>query len=407
MHFSLRKSGASATLFGVLVLVTLVLNRPQAQATGDLTAVPGVLIYLLALTGLTASGMFRRSREFSMFLLILGCYAGLRFYNWAPDASPAQQELSLGLIALLLPINVFIGDVLRERGIVSGHGTLRILIIGFQVSAIVLVLQVAPQSLLQALRASFTDAPWVTRTQLPQIAVFSAAVTTGWLVFRCFRQPSSLQNGLLFGFLATMIGLNQHAYPSVAGTWFVMAELILLAAGVIHTHNVAFFDDLTGMPTRRSLKQHVAQLGKRYTIAMLDIDHFKKINDSHGHDAGDQVLRMIAAEIRRLAAGRGYRYSGGAFALVFPSKDGAETTVLMETLRQRIADRPFIIRSLVRPRRKPINPRQTTKLRRILITVSIGVAEKQPQHADSLDVLRAADRALFRAKQAGRDQVAQ
>src|SRR5439155_477780 len=96
--------------------------------------------------------------------------------------------------------------------------------------------------------------------------------------------------------------------------------LILIVAVVEASYHMAYQDSLTGLPARRALNEALLRLGGHYTVAMLDVDHFKRINDHHGHDVGDQVLKMIAAKLaqltggcieRRRAAGTRYRPDTG------------------------------------------------------------------------------------------------
>ena len=85
------------------------------------------------------------------------------------------------------------------------------------------------------------------------------------------------------------------------------------------TFRMAFRDELTGIPSRRALNERLAALGNRYTIAMLDVDHFKNFNDTYGHDLGDQVLKMVAAHIAGVGGGgKAFRYGGEEFTVLFP-----------------------------------------------------------------------------------------
>lgn len=84
---------------------------------------------------------------------------------------------------------------------------------------------------------------------------------------------------------------------------------------------MAYQDELTSLPGRRALKEYLLKLGSEYTIAMFDIDHFKKFNDTHGHDVGDQVLRMVASKLATVSGrGKSFRYGGEEFTLVFSEK---------------------------------------------------------------------------------------
>ena len=150
------------------------------------------------------------------------------------------------------------------------------------------------------------------------------------------------------------------------------------------------------------------QLGGTYAIAMCDVDHFKKFNDTYGQDAGDQVLRMVAARLSQVGGGgRTFRYGGEEFLVVFRGRSASEAEPFVESLRRSIADAGFVLRSPDRPARKPrtANDLPQTKAPRVTISISIGLAERSKRHSTPELVLDAADAALYRAKEAGRNCV--
>ena len=150
----------------------------------------------------------------------------------------------------------------------------------------------------------------------------------------------------------------------------------------------------------------MAQLGGTYAIAMCDVDHFKKFNDTYGHDAGDQVLRMVAAELSQVGGcGRAFRYGGEEFLVVFRGRSAKEAEPFVESLRRSIADRGFVLRSPDRPARKPGSAKETkqTGAPKVNISISIGLAERSKRHSTPELVLDAADATLYRAKEAGRN----
>ena len=140
---------------------------------------------------------------------------------------------------------------------------------------------------------------------------------------------------------------------------------------------------------------------------MVDIDHFKRFNDRHGHDAGDQVLRMVSDELSKTGGGgRAYRWGGEEFALVYPGRTVPELREVLEELRSSIANRKFALRAPDRPHTKPEAPVKSAKTaKRVTVTVSIGVAGTSSRRRSADAVLQAADRALYRAKRAGRNRV--
>jgi diguanylate cyclase (GGDEF)-like protein len=169
---------------------------------------------------------------------------------------------------------------------------------------------------------------------------------------------------------------------------------------------MAYDDELTGLPARRALGEALERLGGTYTVAMVDVDHFKRFNDEHGHDIGDQLLRMVGGRLAQVGGGgRAYRYGGEEFAVLFPDRTVEDARDHLEALRRAIAATPFTLRSPTRPASRPESPPAAADRPRIAVTVSIGVAGSDRGPADPADVVRAADAALYRAKQGGRNQV--
>ena len=162
---------------------------------------------------------------------------------------------------------------------------------------------------------------------------------------------------------------------------------------------MAITDPLTGLYNRRYMESHIGTLveqavtrGKPLTVLVLDIDYFKSINDTHGHDAGDDVLREFAVRIRKAIRGidLACRYGGEEFVVVMPETDMAVATVVAERLRRRIASDPFPIQQGART---------------VDVTISIGIAALGGDD-DAARVIKRADQALYRAKRDGRNRVA-
>jgi diguanylate cyclase (GGDEF)-like protein len=170
---------------------------------------------------------------------------------------------------------------------------------------------------------------------------------------------------------------------------------------------MAYLDALTELPNRRALDEFLPQLHGRFSLAMVDIDHFKKFNDTYGHDAGDQVLRKVAGHLANVSGhGRAFRYGGEEFSVVFPGQSRKEALPHLEALRARIEDAGFSLRGSLRPKRKPRERRSRPRGgKKVHVTVSIGVAELSDKLGSPQVVIEAADRALYRAKEEGRNQI--
>ena len=139
--------------------------------------------------------------------------------------------------------------------------------------------------------------------------------------------------------------------PDIPATFCTAAGLIITFSILQDSYNMAFRDDLTGIPSRRALNESLHGIGRRYAMAMLDIDHFKRFNDTYGHDVGDQVLKMVAKKMLAVGGGgKAFRYGGEEFTILFPGKRVADALPHLENVRQSIEEYRLAIRSDDRPK---------------------------------------------------------
>jgi len=172
------------------------------------------------------------------------------------------------------------------------------------------------------------------------------------------------------------------------------------------TYAMAYRDDLTGLPARRALKRDLEELSGTYTTAMVDVDHLKLFNDKNGNDVGDQVLKLVAAQLAKApGGGRAYRYGGEEFTLLYPGKACGEAAEHLETVRSHVEHATFSLRSWTRPRDKPTGQIDNKQSKKLSVTVSIGVADSTGEELTPETVLKKADQALYRAKKNGRNRV--
>jgi diguanylate cyclase (GGDEF)-like protein len=168
---------------------------------------------------------------------------------------------------------------------------------------------------------------------------------------------------------------------------------------------MAYLDELTGLPGRRALEEYMRQLGGQYVIAMVDVDNFKRFNDEHGHDVGDQVLRFVASRLQKLVTrGKPFRYGGEEFSVIFGGHRLPEVQTELEQLRADIEACRFDLRR--RDRRSETADAGAAAAEPVLaVTVSIGAAECGGHLDEPWTVLKAADKALYDAKHLGRNRV--
>ena len=261
-----------------------------------------------------------------------------------------------------------------------------------------------------AVYTTIVDTDWFSKSPLPQVGLFALALglvvaLAVWIVRR-----SAID--LALGSAIVAFGLAANAVTSLYGfeTYIAAGALILTVAVMQDTFRMAFRDELTALPSRRALNERLLSLPRRYALAMLDVDRFKGLNDRFGHDVGDQVLKMVGARLARIGGGgRAYRYGGEEFSVIFPGKSADEALPHLEALRRDIAGYRLSLRDTAREDQPKSGRKRrgegAAPGRTVSVTISVGLAESDGQSARPEDVIQAADLALYRAKNRGRNQV--
>ena len=349
---------------------------------------------LVFLAGALLAWRFRRWR---MLVATLSLAAAERALAVTLASSTPAAHVMAATAAAALPLNLTALTWLPERGRP---------VVGWSVGL------VAAEALAAGLLAQPEAAPIAglfahpfAGGRLPAIGLlaFSAALALAGL--RLTLRPQALECGMFWALLAALLAFGAGA-PASASIALAGAGLVLLVSLVETSHAIAYGDELTGLPSRRALTESLLRLEGAYTIAMVDIDHFKVFNDTYGHDAGDQLLRMLGARLAEVGGGgRPFRYGGEEFAVIFSDTPLDDALPHLETLRQSIESTGFGLRGPASIRRRNGAPRVARPLHRVSVSVSIGAAEAGRRNAPAHEVLDAADAALYRAKRTGRNRV--
>jgi diguanylate cyclase (GGDEF)-like protein len=373
--------------------------------------------YFLLLAGAGMSLWFNRGRAFVATVSLLLAYAGYRYaLDLGADNFPARAVYTAAVV--LVPLNLLVALLLPERG-VAYHGDHRWLFI--VAGEILLVAWIAAsgrsalsgaawQEMLEHWLLRSPPAPFLGRVLF--CAAFTAAVWQAWP--RKGGPVSPLAVGIAGALVGFFIGCEWARYPAIFGVYTAAAGAILVVAMLQESHRLAFNDELTGLPGRRALQEAMAGLGPHYALAMADVDHFKSFNDTHGHDIGDQVLKLVAARLAEVGGGgRAFRYGGEEFTVLFAGLSLAEAEPYLEDIRASVEAYRMAVRGEDRPkkreegekRRSAGEPDSELPDKLLSVTISIGVAVPGAAAATPLQVLKAADEALYRAKHGGRNRV--
>ncbi|MCQ8878019.1 GGDEF domain-containing protein [Pseudoalteromonas shioyasakiensis] len=383
------------SLGGVACLLALLIYF-QAQWQGQLPLISYLVYPLLVITAVF-SAQFNRSRvailcAFWVIFLTAKSYPEFSSNSLMDDA---QWLLLCGASLLMLLA------IIKDRDLLSVHSISRLIFI-----ILCGVMTFAWLKLSQNFEFLLPQTDFWLKL-LPYIAVTIPLVFIGLLL--TWRSLS--QNNLtLTALLITLIVWCLNQLNIVALPWSVIAVVLssfYLFAVSTDSYYLAYRDDLTSLPTRRALNQLALSLGRRYTVAMLDIDHFKKFNDTYGHDIGDQVLKLVAAKMTGVSGGgKIYRYGGEEFTIVFPRKTVEQAIPELDNLRQSIANYDMVIRNPKRTDKSARNTKKNNDYKTVNVTVSIGVAQRTSKQSFD-QALKSADLALYRAKKKGRNNVSQ
>ncbi len=426
--FSIKKIGYPLLVPGLLIIVSIfmVLWWPDltkkvgnAQKAGALLELLPVLPYALFGAGMIMGWRYNNTGMILASLILALSYGCLAATGTGPGATTGAG------VSVLLPLNLVVCSLLTKRRLLT---TLGLAALGGLIIQILAVWVFCEPGITNITQTAVKMSPlWGERFAslhtglgslfgnhaplgLDNLSILGQATFVWALIImgaRLYFASDQLSSGFLGALCAVFLGIAMGAKESYM-IFFFTAGLILLITSIEASFSMAYMDELTSLPGRRSLNETMLNLGRKYVIAMIDIDHFKKFNDSYGHKTGDQVLRMIATRLGKMGGGaKTFRYGGEEFTAIFPGKEIFEALPHIEKYRRDIENTPFIVRN---KERKTTTAKSRGKgaappAKRVKVTVSIGVAEPSKGLTRPEQVMKAADKILYKAKNAGRNCV--
>lgn len=364
--------------------------------------------YFAIVLGIAVSVAFQRGRAVFALLTLAAAQLARQFYL-QPGSSPAAAYSAFAALCVFVPFNLAALSLVQERGIFNIHGVQRMAILLGQIAFCAWILRWGKTGFASAVYATVLETQLFAASPVPQLGLLAIALALAVAFGVWSYRRTTIDLGLASAILAFGLAANSVTSFNAFETFIAAGGLVVTVAVMQDTFRMAFRDELTGLPSRRALNEQLARLPRRYAIAMLDVDRFKGLNDRFGHDVGDQVLKLVATRLARVGGGgKVYRYGGEEFTVLFPGKAVDEALPHLEALRRDIAEYKLSLRDRDRSE-QPGKGRQRrgegTTGRPVSVTISIGVADRESGASAPQEVIQAADQALYRAKNRGRNQV--
>jgi diguanylate cyclase (GGDEF)-like protein len=398
------------------------LNSPRTRAVLSFVVPAGVALLAVALalhTGafpLTAKLVdYYSGAVFALALLLAWRFRSSRMAIAVASLALAQRGLlavgisdlnvtwvAICMTSCLLPANFLLLALTPERGFRGAPLMFWSVLLTLESGAVAGVCNADDRNF----QALFT-ARLVGGLHVPMLALGIFFLAAGVLVGRYVVRRRPVDAGLVWSLAAALLGFQSGGVTRMAAVYLGTGGLVLVLALLEASYFMAYHDELTGLPARRAFNEELQGLEEQFCLAVVDIDLFKRFNDIYGHETGDQVLRMVASRLASVTGGgKAFRTGGEEFCVLFRRCSMRDALPHLDALRESVEASSFVLRGPDRPTRTADDrQRRSPRGAEVSVTVSIGAAQS-PLHLIMVDeVLRAADKALYQAKAAGRNRV--
>ena len=404
---------------GLLLLIAAVLL--QGGIVPISASAVAFYYYSMFAAGALLAWRFNSSQILLVLIYLFLGHRAVEFFSAGHTLMQGPGRIAFEAIALLLPLNLMYLSLRMERGVRLNSVAPSLVTLFFQAVFVAVICGPGNTKGPAFLHLEVISRRWFRWTPVPQVSLFLLGAALIVALVRILRYRKPLDGGFFWALLAIFAAFQSGTVGRIATAYWATGAMILLSSLVETSYTIAYHDELTSLPSRRAFNDALLGLENPYAVAAVDIDHFKAVNDTYGHDIGDEVLRMVAARLARITGGgTAYRVGGEEFTILFPGGSVNEVTAHLEELRLAVGRSVFRFRAGKERRTEPRGPdrRSVTRKKKssaardvhrdgLSVTVSIGVAGANSQTSNPQQVIQAADKALYRAKRGGRNRIEQ
>ncbi len=321
------------------LLLALVAALVHSSLFAEVAPSVGFYYFGVFAGGLILAWRFHSSRVLFSLLVLLLAHRAVDFFA-AGQFSTGPGRTAVVLAALLVPLNFIVFAAMRERGLAIAGVAPRFGLLFLE--SVVFAVLCRPEN------SPANPQGW--GATAVSLVILSISVAGGAVFARRFFQTRKpIEPGFAWSVAAVYVWLQFAPAGKTADAYVATAALILGASLVETSYVLAYHDELTGIRGRRAFNESLLSLDQQYAIAIIDIDHFKKFNDTYGHDIGDQVLCMVAKRLSQVGGdGQAFRCGGEEFAIVFRNTSAGDAFEHLDALRQTIEKSTFQVRGAER-----------------------------------------------------------
>jgi diguanylate cyclase (GGDEF)-like protein len=396
---------ASRALFfpgGLILLLAIGFLRPLGLPTW-LQQPVAALPFIVLTFGMFFSWYFASSRMIlSLLVLVIADRALVLFPLIDTDPAVLGQTI-IAVTAFLVPLNLLALSILKEDSLSTLRGVMHVVLILIQPFLLLWLCLPDQHGIASSFTWEYIPSRYMEWTPIPQPALLVFASALLLHIIRFALHCDSLEGGAIWALGAVFVAYHTSRYDWHPTNFFTAAGLILFVTLLQSFYQRTYRDELTGIPGRLAYEEAVAQLGKRFSVAVISIDQLTQYANVHGKPVSEQILKRAAPKIQASCAdGQIFRTAGEDLTVLFSGKCAMETLGTLETVRKATE----AISLLLRGRDRVWETQRATKNAgsrdvALPITVSIGVAEKLSDTATLSLVIKSAYRGLYEAKGLG------
>jgi len=391
---------------GLLFLITVIILNLRII---DKVLPNSALIYPIIVIGAgVLIGLFFK-RTWLMLVILVLAIADRALLYFAGNTAVTMEEgrLIYNAISFLLPINLCFFAFMKRRGDIKWQSIWFLGAILLQGCGVAFIYQY--KSLGFGAFLEYSSIKWALLEHLPlsQLALFSFGIAFVYYLFLYIRTHGVIERSFCWALISIFYALALSRIGPVSSIYFSTAGLILVISVIENIYVEGFQDEVTDLPTGKSMHGILSQLDRGYTVALIEVDNFERLKDNHGRRVSKQVLRSVGSKLTSVTGGgKPFRYRGEVFAIVFPGMFLQDMLPRIEELRQTIKKLGPILQSQKSPGKKLKKLKRIEILaNKIPVTVSIGVAERSDADMSPQQAIQKAEEALGIAKKEGHDRM--